>query len=90
MLPSLPLDYGFHLNEPRRYPPIEVDAREWARRTQTRTYIQRIARSVRQINAYLWTVRGRARGVSGHQLDALHYLADTAGSDERRARRSNS
>ncbi len=81
--------YGFALNKPRQHPPIECDPREWARRTQSRVYIPRIAKSVRMVNGYLLTVRGHGRGVSGHQKDALHYFADVATFDSERRARGN-
>lgn len=88
--PQYRAQYGFALRTKREYPPIGVDVHEWARRTQTRGYIQRIKRSVTQTNAYLLMVRGRTRGVSGHQLDALHYLLDPLTDDRgRRDRRGD-
>ncbi len=83
--------YGFAINKPRQKPPIEVDPREWSRRTQTDGYIKRIAKSVRQVDTYLILVRGYMRGLSGHQRDACHYFADVSTFDsERRNRASNS
>ncbi len=82
--------YGFALKAKRRTPPIEVDPREWARRTQTKGYIARIKRSVQLVDSYLLACRGRARGLSGHQVDACHWFADPFGHDsERRTRRSS-
>lgn len=84
-------EYGFMLKKKRSRPPIELDPREWARRTQSTVYINRIKRSVRDVNTYLLLVRNRARGVSGHQRDACHYFADVATVDtERRTRGGNS
>ncbi len=91
-LPKLSTDdpnYGFAIDKKRRKPPIEVEPREWVRRTQTNGYVRRIKASVQQVNTYLLLCRGHAGGVSGHQKDACHFLADTMTFDsERRARNS--
>lgn len=80
-------NYGFAINKPRRSPPIEVDPREWVRRTQTSNYRRQIKRLVQNANAYLLLCRGHAGGVSGHQKDACHYFCDVASFDsERRSR----
>lgn len=81
--------YGFAIRAKRRSPPIEVDPREWVRRTQTNGYVRRIKASVQLANAYLLLCRKHSGGVTGHQRDACHYFADVSTFDsERRARGS--
>ncbi len=81
--------YGFALRRKRNRPPIDVDPREWARRTQAKSYIQRVKKAVQMVDTYLLLHRKRTRGLSGHQVDAVHYFLDTNTVDsDRRTRRS--
>lgn len=81
--------YGFALRRKRNRPPIDVDPCEWARRTQTRGYIKRVKKAVAMVDLYLLLWRKRTRGLSGHQVDAVHYFLDTNTVDsDRRTRRA--
>lgn len=85
--PTYGPNWGFAIPDKRNSPPISVSPPEWSRRSQTRGYIQRIKRSVQQVDAYLLLCRGRTRGLTGHQRDACHWFAQESTWDtERRAR----
>jgi hypothetical protein len=68
-------NWGFAIPDKRERPPIDIDPREWARRTQSKSYIRRIKRSVQSVDGYFMRCRGRMRGLTGHQRDACHYFA---------------